>query len=80
METLRKEFAIPLESLVPGAQLVDDLDLDSIDAIDFSVQLEIHLGYSPKGADLRRMRTIRDVVDFLYANQPPVEPAREPPA
>jgi len=61
---LRDEFqyddAIQLES-----HLIDDLDLDSIDAIDMTVRLEQKTGLSFKEEELKSLRTIRDVVDLI---------------
>lgn len=69
VETLAKAFNLPKERLVLSARLVQDLDLDSIDAIDLAVQLEAHIGVTPKGEDLRTLRTVGDVVDFVERNQ-----------
>jgi acyl carrier protein len=45
--------------------LVDELDLDSIDAIDLSVRLEEKTEVTFKEDDLKAIRTIADVVDFI---------------
>ncbi len=62
--TLHRTFGIAIDQLVPTARLVQDLHLDSIDAIDLAVQIEEQLGVKPKGDDLRKLLTIQDVVDF----------------
>jgi acyl carrier protein len=63
-QVLREEFAygdeIRLES-----HLIDDLDLDSIDAIDMTVRLEEKTGLSFNEDDLKSILTVRDVVDLI---------------
>ena len=63
-QVLREEFAygdeIRLES-----HLIDDLDLDSIDAIDMTVRLEEKTGLSFNEDDLKSILTIRDVVNLI---------------
>ena len=61
-ELLEKDFDIEREKLVPEAKLFEDLDLDSIDAVDLVVRLqqETHKKVNPE--DFRSIRTLSDVV------------------
>ncbi len=63
--TISRAFNLPRERVTAEAHLIQDLDLDSIDAIDLAVQLEARVGVAPKGEDLRRLRTVGDVVSFV---------------
>jgi acyl carrier protein len=65
-ETLQSEFQLRAEDLHPGAHLVDDLDLDSIDAVDLAVNVERQLGLSLSEGDLKSIHTIQDVVDLIH--------------
>jgi acyl carrier protein len=49
------------------SHLIDDLDLDSIDAIDMTVRLEEKTGLSFKEEELKSLRTVGDVVDLIDA-------------
>jgi len=64
-DVLKREFQFTDDDLSPNAHLVDDLDLDSIDAIDLTVRLEEKTGLSFKEDDLKSLQTIQDVVDFI---------------
>ena len=66
-DILKREFQLTDSDLSLSAHLIDDLDLDSIDAIDLSVRLEEKIGLSFKEEDLKSIRTIQDVVDFIDA-------------
>lgn len=61
-------FDIDPAKIVPEAKLVDDLDLDSIDAIDMVAKLHELTGRRIEEAALRQIRTVGDVVD-LVVNQ-----------
>ena len=64
-DVLKREFQFGDDDLSPEAHLVDDLDLDSIDAIDLTVRLEEKTGLSFKEDDLKSLQTIQDVVNFI---------------
>jgi acyl carrier protein len=64
-DILRREFQCAGQDLSMETHLVDELDLDSIDAIDLSVRLEEKTGVTFKEDDLKAIRTIADVVDFI---------------
>jgi len=65
VDVLREEFDFANESLELDTHLIDDLDLDSIDALDMTVRLEEISDVSFSDSDLKAMRTIRDVVDLI---------------
>lgn len=59
------EFELREEHVVPTAHLVEDLDLDSIDAINMAVRLEEETGLAMEEQELRSLRTIQDIVDLI---------------
>lgn len=59
-------FDLAPEQLRPDAHLIDDLDLDSIDAIDLVVSLEEDTGLDVSEDELRSLRVIQDIVDLVY--------------
>jgi acyl carrier protein len=67
--TLAEMFALEKSTLGPTTRLVEDLGLDSIDAIDMAVRLEKRIGFEFKGPDMRSLRTVQDIVDLLWAHQ-----------
>ncbi len=56
------DFEIDESKLSPEADLVSDLDLDSIDAVDLVVRLQQETGKKVDPQDFRRIRTLKDVV------------------
>ena len=65
-QALVREFELPSAEIRLEAHLMDDLDLDSIDAIDLAVRLEEQLGVSFSEEDLKSVQTLRDVVDLIH--------------
>ena len=60
---LREMFDVPPDRITLGARLFEDLDLDSIDAVDLVVKLQEYTGRRIAPAEFKSVRTIGDVVD-----------------
>jgi len=65
---LRKHFEIAVERVTPEAQLYQDLDIDSIDAVDLLIQLKQMTGQSIAPEVFKQVRTVGDVVDAVHAH------------
>ncbi len=64
---LQDMFEVPAEKISDGALLYQDLDLDSIDAIDLVVKLQDLTGKKIKPEQFKAVRTVGDVVDHIQA-------------
>ena len=58
-------FEVPRWKVIPSARLAEDLDLDSIDAVDLVVRLQALVGRRIKPEAFRAARTVADVVDCI---------------
>jgi acyl carrier protein len=65
---LCREFEFAPEDVLPTSHLINDLDLDSIDAIDLAVKLEERVGLDLDEKELRSLRLVQDVVDVVYTH------------
>jgi acyl carrier protein len=63
--TLIENFEVPADRISLEAKLGDDLELDSIDAIDMAVQLQELTGARVDENELRKLRTVGDTVDLV---------------
>lgn len=61
-DTLENVFEIERDALTGDANLYEDLEIDSIDAIDLIDQIRRQTGYKLKAEDFRNVRTIDEVV------------------
>jgi acyl carrier protein len=59
-------FDLRDEQLAPTARLVEDLELDSLDLVDFAVRLEQHVDLEIAEDELKAIKTVQDIVDLLY--------------
>lgn len=64
-ELLVKLFEIDESDIKPEARLYDDLDLDSIDAVDLVVHLQRVTGTKIKPEMFKSVRTVQDIVDAI---------------
>ncbi|GAB2502133.1 acyl carrier protein [Arenimonas alkanexedens] len=64
---LHDTFGIDPEKVTLESKLGEDLDIDSIDAVDLIVQLKPLLGGNLKPEAFRSVRSVQDVVDALHA-------------
>ena len=62
---LAQRFNIDPARITPEARLFQDLDLDSIDAIDMAVELQTWTGRRLSEESLKSIRTIGDVVTTI---------------
>ena len=62
---LEELFEIPPEKVTPETRLYEDLDLDSIDAVDLIVHLQNITGLRIKPEEFKAVRTVEDVLICL---------------
>lgn len=63
---MKDTFDINPQIITLESKLGDDLDIDSIDAVDLIVQLKPLLGSNLKPEAFKAVRTVQDVVDVVY--------------
>ena len=64
---LHELFEVPRDKITAKARLVEDLDLDSIDAVDLVVKLQDYTGKKIQAAECKSVRTVGDVVERVHA-------------
>jgi acyl carrier protein len=64
---LEAHFEVPPSRIVREARLYEDLDLDSIDAVDLMVKLQEITGRKLSAQEFKSVRTVGDVLDRVNA-------------
>lgn len=64
---LEEMFEVPGDKIKTDARLAEDLDLDSIDAVDLVVKLQELTGRKLKVDEFKSVRTVGDVIDRVHA-------------
>lgn len=79
-EILVDEFELDADSVVPEASLREDLDLDSLDAVDLIVALEKAFGFRIDEKVVVEMKTVGDIHGYIrehFGNEAQLEAASE---
>lgn len=67
-------FELESDGIALESRLYEDLELDSIDALDMVVKLQELIHRRVDEEELRSLRSVGDVVEMVYAaRQPPAE-------
>ena len=65
VEILVEMFELEAEDIKPEANLVDDLDIDSIDAVDLIVRLKELTGKKVDPEEFKNIWTVDDVISAI---------------
>jgi len=65
-DILSEQFKIDRSLIVLSAKLYDDLELDSIDAVDLLVKMKEFIPKKIEPESFKKARTVQDVVDLLH--------------
>ena len=64
-DNLEEMFEVPRDKITLNARLYEDLDLDSIDAVDLVVKLQEVSGKRIKPEAFKAVRTVEDVIECM---------------
>lgn len=66
-DALVQELGVPAERVIPSATLSEDLEMDSLDRVEFLAVLEGRLGQTIDADAIEQVQTVQDVVDLIVA-------------
>lgn len=66
-QVMHELFEVEPEQVTLDAHLYDDLDIDSIDAVDLVIKIRELTGRTLKPEDFKNVRTVNDVIDAVEA-------------
>ena len=64
-DVLVRNFEIAPADITPQAKLYEDLDLDSIDAVDLVVQVQDLIGRKIQPDEFKTARTVEDILNIV---------------
>ncbi|NCE63552.1 acyl carrier protein [Pseudoflavonifractor sp. 524-17] len=67
-EIIVSNLSCDLEAVTMEASLTEDLELDSLDAVDLNAALEEELGFAMPDEVLKDIQTVGDIVRYLEAH------------
>jgi len=60
-----EQLDVTREECVPEASFIDDLGADSLDLVELIMEMEEVFGLEIADEELEKIRTIKDVIEFL---------------
>lgn len=64
-DIMHELFELEADEITPDSHLYEDLDLDSIDAVDLVIKLQEITGKKLKPQEFKNVRTVSDVIDSV---------------
>ncbi|MDD4324378.1 MAG: acyl carrier protein [Eubacteriales bacterium] len=66
-------LAVDLGEVTLNARLIEDLNADSLDAVELAMSLEEHFEVTVEDDEIERMDTVNDIVDTIKKHRPDLE-------
>ena len=67
-ELLAKQLRIDIDAIADDSNIIEDLGADSLDVVEMLMAIEDDLGVIISDDDAVRLKTVRDVADYIEAN------------
>jgi acyl carrier protein len=64
-EIMAARLGLPAEQLVPEARLVEDLGLDSLDAVELAISVERKFDIEVPEEELTKLKTVADMIALV---------------
>ena len=58
---------VDADEIVPEAKLSDDLDIDSLSAVELALELESTFDVTIEDEELAKLETVQDIIDIIEA-------------
>lgn len=68
-ETILASLNCKEEKVVAGARLIEDLEMDSLDAADLAMALEEAFDITIEDEEFEHLVTVKDIVDYIEAHK-----------
>jgi len=65
IKLVMEQLDVTKEECVPEASFIDDLGADSLDLVELIMEMEEVFGIEIADEELEKIRTIKDVIEFL---------------
>jgi acyl carrier protein len=65
MEMAAAKAGVPLLEITPATHFVNDLEFDSLDTMEYAMEIEDHFKLSVPDEDVDKLTTVGAVVDFV---------------
>lgn len=68
-DVISDQIGISAHEIQPGASLIEDLDADSLDLVEFAMALEDEFEIELPDEDAENFKTVQDIADYIESKQ-----------
>jgi acyl carrier protein len=68
-EIISEQLGVAADQVTPEASFIEDLGADSLDIVELVMALEEEYGMEISDEDAEKIRTVKDVVDYIEAHK-----------
>lgn len=68
-DVISDQIGIAAHEIQPGASLIEDLDADSLDLVEFAMALEDEFEIELPDEDAENFKTVQDIADYIESKQ-----------
>ena len=68
-EIISEQLGVAANEVTPEASFIEDLGADSLDIVELVMALEEEYGMEISDEDAEKIRTVKDVVDYIQAHR-----------
>ncbi len=68
-EIIAEQLGVAASEVTPEASFIEDLGADSLDIVELVMALEEEYGIEISDEDAEKVRTVKDVVDYIQAHK-----------
>jgi len=68
-EIISEQLGVAANEVTPEASFIEDLGADSLDIVELVMALEEEYGMEISDEDAEKIRTVKDVVDYIKAHR-----------
>src|ERR1700688_3409882 len=68
-EIISEQLGVAMDQVTPGASFIEDLGADSLDIVELVMALEEEYGMEISDEDAEKIRTVKDVVNYIETHK-----------